>query len=339
MKNTWNKYRLHSGELIRIMKYAIGGTIAILLAYALHLNHPIAAGIIVILSIQNTKKATMNIAWKRIIAYAVACLVAYLVFFALSYRILAFGLFLLFFSTFCIVFEYQDALVMNVVLISHFYLSQSMSWELFINESLLLVIGAGIGILLNLYIPSNVKLIRKAQKQIEDCLKEVLVELAHVISEEEYERGVISCMNHLETEISEGMEESYINMNNTLLTENRYFVEYMEMRNSQFYVLREIYEKALSITVVTEQSQDIADFLLDIAKSLSEWNNTRELLIREKVLLEQFRENTLPKTREEFETRATLFVLLVNIEMFLNMKKEFVDSLSMQQKEKYWESK
>jgi uncharacterized membrane protein YgaE (UPF0421/DUF939 family) len=58
--------------------------------------------------------------------------------------------------------------------------------------------------------------------------------------------------------------------------------------------------------------------------------------VDEKLLMERCQNDLLPVTREEFETRAILYILLMNFRMFLTIKKDFVESLSEGQKRKFW---
>ena len=56
-----------------------------------------------------------------------------------------------------------------------------MSWGTITNEGLLMIIGAGIGILINIYIPSNVRYIKKQQKIIEKSFIDILNSLSQLI--------------------------------------------------------------------------------------------------------------------------------------------------------------
>ncbi len=321
---------------IKIIKIAFGSTLAILVASAFHLEHAVSAGVIALLSIQDTKKATLLLALQRLLAFVVTCILSFLVFSLFSYTPVVFGIYLLLFSFFCIYFKMLNALAMNVVLATHFLLQGSMDWKLIINEMGLLFIGAGIGILLNLYMPNNVRQIRHKQKTIEECVKLALVELAQRIEQTKEIEESKACKISLKNHIKEGMEYAYINMDNTFFQDNRYFISYMEMRKQQSYILNEMYEKANTLTTVTSQSHAIADFIRVVEDTLSESNNTKRLLEKEKVLMERFQKEQLPLTREEFETRAILYVILMNFRMFLVLKKEFVESLSEQEKKKFW---
>ena len=48
------------------------------------------------------------------------------------------------------------------------------------------------------------------------------------------------------------------------------------------------------------------------------------------------RNQELPTTREEFEGRAVLYHVLMDIREFLRCKAEFVDQLDEQQRKLYW---
>ena len=48
------------------------------------------------------------------------------------------------------------------------------------------------------------------------------------------------------------------------------------------------------------------------------------------------REQPLPESREEFESRAVLFQILLELEQFLEIKKKFVEELSAEEIGKFW---
>lgn len=322
--------------LIKAVKIAVGSGLAIILANWLGLQYAVAAGIITLLTLQDTKKETLSVACNRMIAFILAVVLSFFAFETLGYQPVVYGIFLLFFTGICLRFRLQDAIPINAVLATHYLLEESMSWKVIGNELFLMIIGTSIGILLNLYIPGNVQLIRNRQKGIEDSLKLVLSQMADEIETEHPQDYDSRLLDQLKEHIDEGLLQARRNSSNTLFQESGYFVGYMEMRNEQYYILREIYEKINGLSMVTSQSHQVASFIRNIVKTLSESQNTRALLQEEERLLKEFKENPLPVTREEFELRAVLYVVLMNFRIFLKRKKRFVDSLTVEQKEKYW---
>jgi len=334
---------------IKVVKIAAGSALAISIAYALGLEYAVSAGVITLLSLQDTKRATLLVAMKRVIAFILAAVIAFCVFSLLSYNAIAYGIFLLFFVGISYYLNLHDAIAMNAVLATHYLLEKDMSLAMISNESLLLIIGAGIGIILNLYIPSNVKAIREKQNIIEQDLKIILSVLAsRLIADSNIGQDVSNvkpkdkadyddkCLSDLKEHINDGLKQAYTNMNNALFSETRYYIEYMEMRRQQYKILKEIFEKASKLTVVTAQAHEIATFIMKIVDTLSESENAKGLIAMLDELLSRFKESPLPKERAEFENRAVLYVILTDLRMFLKIKEEFADSLTKEQKEKYW---
>lgn len=344
--------------LTKAIKVAIGSTLAIIIAGAIGLEYAVSAGIITLLTLQDTKKETLSVAIRRMMAFLIAALIAYFVLSLFSFSIWSFGIFLFLFVVICLQFGLQDAIAMNAVLATHYFLERSVSPNLILNEAILMLIGAGIGIVLNLYIPGNVMQIRKEQGKIQSCLKAVLYQMAGELRDEkqespreeqeikreeqelqqEYiEQSRMEKFEELKRAIERGLQHAYQNRQNTFFQETEYFVRFMKMREEQYYVLYEIFEKINTLQSKTKQSLEVADFIEQIAESLSESQNSKVLLINEENLMQKFKEAPLPATRDEFETRAVLYVILVNFRLFLKMKKRFVDSLTEEQKAKYWE--
>jgi len=67
----------------------------------------------------------------------------------------------------------------------------------------------------------------------------------------------------------------------------------------------------------------LAQLFKKTAQQLSQENPAQDLLDDITQYLAIFRERPLPKTREEFETRATLLQLLRDLETFIQVKVDF----------------
>ena len=70
-------------------------------------------------------------------------------------------------------------------------------------------------------------------------------------------------------------------------------------------------------------SLHFAQLFKKTAQQLSQENPAQDLLDDITQYLAIFRERPLPKTREEFETRATLLQLLRDLENFIQIKVDF----------------
>lgn len=323
-------------QLNKIIKIALGSTISILLANMLGLQYSISAGIITLLTIQDTKKETIQISLKRVVAFIIAVILASLLFLNLGYHTITFGVFLFLFVGVCSFCKLGDGISMNAVLTTHYVLSQSIAPNMIVNEALLLLIGAGIGTLINLFMPSNLTSIRAEQEIIEADLRKIFFRMGYFLQESDKSSYEGTCFSPLEEHINQGLSHAYTNMNNTLLKESQYYIRYMEMRKQQLQVLREIYEKIKSLHEVPIQTNEVIAFIEQIANTLSESNNAKSLLLLEHTIQENFKLSPLPTSRGEFEDRAILFMILKDLRMFLLIKERFSDTLTKDQIAMYW---
>ena len=322
--------------MLKILKISAGSVAAILLADVIGLNYSTSAGIITLLTIQDTTKETIAISVKRIAAFLLASVLAYIVFHLVGYRVISFGIFLFLFVACCKPLGLGSAVSTNAVLVAHYLTQKDMSLPAIGNEAMLLCIGAGIGTLLNLYMPGKVKEIRKMQRILEEDLRNVLFRMSEYIQKEDKSDYTETCFDKLASDVSIGKKQALDYMNNTFFQEAEYFITYMNMREQQCVVLKEIYKKIVSIRKIPPQAEQISAFIHDIAISFGESNNAKVLLEALSDLLSQMKESPLPVTRDEFEERAILFSILMDLNRFLKLKNDFADALTAEQIRRYW---
>ncbi len=303
-----------------LLKTGVGSAVAILIANAFGLLYSPSAGIITLLTIQNTKKETLSIAVKRMEAFVLAVLLSYLIFRGIGYTPYAFGVFVALFVALCFLFDLKDGISMNAVLMTHFLIEGHMSLSLIWNEIGILVIGMGTGILLNLIMPRNMGRIRREQLWLEEEMKKAVRAMEGQLKRQGEEPDFMQ----LEQLARKLLESAYEEAGNRLLSDTRYFVSYLEMRKLQIEVLKEIASDIKQMNALPVQAGKIAEFLGHIAASFHEKNNVTGLLTILEQLKEYFRNDRLPQTREEFENRATLYQIMKELEYFLMLKRNFI---------------
>lgn len=320
---------------MKTFKIAIGAAISIILANLFQLQFGTSAGIITLLSVQNTKKETLVIAGRRILAFILAMFLALGVFFFFGYSAGSFGVFLFLFVFFCEFFGLQEGIPINSVLTTHFLTYEQMTAGNVWNEFLLLIIGISVGALTNVYIPRNVKEIKRSQVYIENELKEILQELSVQLIQPE-KRSEILKFQELHLYIQHSVRLAYENRNNTFLADTQYFIRYMELRLTQLTVVERIFSLIQRIDCQTPQAAAISGYLNRVAISLHETNNGVKLLEEFEVLKKYFEVGPLPIERKEFESRAILFQVIWEIEWFIQLKINFSEELTEQQMEEFW---
>lgn len=322
--------------MLKLLKIAIGSATAIFLADVMGLSYSTSAGIITLLTIQDTSRETIIISAKRVCAFLLATVLAYVIFHLLGYHVFPYGVFLFLFIACCTPLHLGNAVSTNAVLATHYLLEKNMTFPFIGNEALLLLIGAGIGTLLNLYMPGKSREIRTTQFQLEEDLRNVLLRMSEYIKKEEKSDYTGSCFDKLQADIDAGKKQAFAYMNNTFFQESKYFLVYMNMREQQMVVLRDIYKKIISMRTILPQMERVSELLHETAVTFGESNNARELLVKREEVLTKMKDSGLPVTRQEFEDRAVLYGILMDLEYFLQLKKEFAESLTQEQIRRYW---
>lgn len=307
----------------RTVKTALGAAIAMIIASAIGLKYGSAAGVIVILSVQSTRRQSINIALKRVGACILALFLGAVLFNILGFTPLIFGVFLLIFIPAAARLKLNEGIVVNSVLVTHLLSEKSISISLIANELLLMLIGITVALLLNLYMPSIEKKIKEDQGYIEDYIREILRHMSLALRQSAVSINEEELFRKLEERIKQGAEKAYRNLNNSLFSDSSYYVKYMEMRYQQLNTLKNMRRHFERFSISYKQTEMIADFTSNLAESIHEYNTAEGLLKNLQNLRESFQTMELPKSREEFENRAMLYQFLNDMEQFLHIKNEF----------------
>jgi uncharacterized membrane protein YgaE (UPF0421/DUF939 family) len=311
----------------RTIKTGLGVTAAIMLAAGLGLKYSAAAGIIAMLSIQSTKRESIQIALQRMAACLMALALASLFFNLLGFSPVVFGVFLLTFIPLTVKFNLEQGIVVSSVIATHLLAERSTSVPLILNELGLMAIGVSIALILNLYMPSIENRIKEDQKQIEEGMKGILMKMAAALRENDSSFCEEKLFGDVEEWLRAAKTNAYRNLNNYLISDMSYYVEYTEMRRQQFKTLKRMKESFRRFFIAYDQTLMVADFTEKVSGDFCEQNTCEDLLMELEALRGEFREMDLPATREEFENRAMLFQFLNDLEQFLTIKREFMKSI------------
>lgn len=323
-------------QQLKWLKMALGCSISIALALLLGLSYATSAGVITLLSIQNTKRETLLIAIKRLLAFGAALLIAWGSFSLLGYGLISLGVYVLAFTGLCIAMRMEEVIAICTVLIAHFWADGRMDAAAVLNDTALLLIGLGTGITLNLFMPHQIQAILSAQRSIEQQMQGVLSQISQVVLGSRKAEVLRPDIQALDQQLHTALVTAYEQLNNTFTSDLRYHVQYIEMRRQQFAVLQKMIDGLEHLHYAPEQAQTVAALMQHIAQSFHEYNNAVALLGELDWAIQKFRQGELPATREEFETRAVLFRLMNDLEYFLRIKRDFAQSLTPEQKAAFW---
>ena len=311
-------------QLVKSLKIAAAAFAAIAISGELGLKYSATAGIITVLSIQNTKRETFKSAGKRYLAFLCAFALSGICFSLIGYNLWAFGVYLFLFALLCLVASWTEAIAMDSVLITHFLTEQSMRPEMLVNEVLLLLIGTGMGILVNMHLHKKEAEFQRLAEEVDGQIRGILRRMSRWLPEDDKSEYGADCFGRLDAAIDKAKACAISNYGNAVLSKSVYELDYINMREQQGYVLREIYDNIVRIRYLPVQTRQVADLLGEIGQNFYQKNTVEGLLQKQEEQLMQMKGQPLPQSREEFEARALLFYILMQIRKLLEIKREFV---------------
>ena len=323
-------------NIIKTIKITVGCCIAIAIANALQLQHSASVVTITLLSILNTKKDTLIVAWKRSIAFLLASSIAILAFTICRFSLWGLGSYLIIIVLLCQVFDLTDGLSMSTVLMLHLWSARSITAQSLLNEAVLMAIGIAMGIVMNLYMPNQVKKIKAYQTVIDSHFKELLLCFSDSILLDDRSQRIQQELESLSLVFRKSIQATDLHVNNHLFSNTGYYAQYLQMRLKQYEVLRMIASNTRRIPCAPPQSADIARYLKEVASSIDDHDNAQEMLDKLQQMRLRFRLEPLPKNRKEFEARAVLYEIVNDVQHLLRLKQEFAQDLSPYQIRTFW---
>lgn len=309
---------------LRTIKLIFATVLAIYLATVLGLSYATAAGIIAILSVLDTRKSSFKMARNRLFSTLLALTIAVLTFALFGFGIWTLGIYLALYVPLAYRFNWEAGIAPSTVLVTHLLLEQDISLIFLGNELTLFLIGAGLALLFNLYMPSQEKKIQAYHDQVEDLLRQILLRFEAFLLNGDG-RNEAELITQLDKTLDEALKVVYLDRHNQLFQQTNYQVHYFEMRAAQNKILRAMAGNINKCLLEGRENVILSSLFERAAQQLSRENSAKELLLDIDLFHATFRERPLPQTREEFETRATLFQLLHDMEAFIRLKVDFYE--------------
>ncbi|WP_019154429.1 aromatic acid exporter family protein [Robertmurraya massiliosenegalensis] len=306
----------------RTIKTALGTTLSILLAQTIGLHNFASAGILTILCIKPTKVKSVKASWDRVLACMIAMAFSTLFFEGITYHPITIGLMLLFFIPTAVMFRAQEGIVSSSVIILHIYMAGNVTFELILNELGIVIIGVGMALIMNLYMPSAEKKLVQLQAELEENFRKIMLEIVHYLrtSDSSWDGSELTKTARV---IDEAKTLAFHDVENHFRRNENLYYHYFKMREKQFEIIERILPLVASLPVTVVQGQMIGDFLEELAEYISPGEVPKNFLENLLEMREEFQSMELPQTREEFEVRASLLQLTKEMEQYLMLKNSF----------------
>ena len=310
----------------RTIRITVSALLANFVAMLIGLENPYAAGIIAILAVLNTRKETFD----RVKEYSGSTILAFTiatgVFYIFGYSIYSFAVYLAVYVPLAYFLKVDAGIAPCSVLVTHFLIAESISWAWQINGLAIMFIGLFFALLANFWIPSQNQKIEMMVVDIEKQMSLILFLLEKRLLEGSKNRERIQqelkdlCKQTIELE-----KIAFIEYDNRDFSDDSesYYIKYAQMRQRQYEILNRITNSLDNVLPNTDENRILASIFGETAEQLDETNTGIELLGYISNLYRVFRDSSLPKSREEFESRAILYNILTEFEKFLELKRDF----------------
>ena len=302
---------------------AISATIALIIGNILGLQYATVGAVIAILSIQDTRKKALIISYKRIVACSIGILLSVILYSLLGNGALIFGLFLIILIPLTSRLKAQEGMVPAVVLSTHFLVANNITIALIFNEVLLMIIGIGVAAIANIFMPSLEDKFKDDKEWIEEHYRIIISKMSKSLITHTVDIDEQKIINEVEKRLYESKETAYKIVNNHFFKSSSYYTDYINMRINQFDTIKRMRLHFQRFNIPVEQMNVMSDFTLCVAENIREMNDCKSLLMDLDILRNEFKKMELPKTREEFDSRAQLLQFLNDMEEFLLIKRNF----------------
>ena len=313
--------------VLNSLKISLAVVIAIGLATLLNLEFVISAGIVAILTIQPTKKETIHTAVGRLIAFIVALFIAYVCFAIFGFTRQAFLIYIIPYIFICYFCQWNSAIAMNSVLVSHFLTFGAMDASSVFNEVLIFALGVGTGIVANLHLRKKVDYIEELKKETDEQIIKILQRMSERIVNKDISDYNGDCFVVLEKLLRKAKNIAEENYNNQFGNTDTFDIEYLAMRERQYIVLYEMYKNVSRLESKPITAAKVSKFFADMAKVFDKENDGKALMEEFAEMDMYMKSQPLPVNRQEFEDRARLFNLMRKIEEFIAIKSEFYEKI------------
>ncbi|CCV63992.1 conserved hypothetical protein (DUF939) [Alteracholeplasma palmae J233] len=302
----------------------IAGIITTLVAYFLSLNYWQTSGVISILSINMTRQDSLKVAFKRTVDVTIALLLSTLLFYLIGYNLYVYLGFLVIFIFGSWLLNLSEGIVVSIVLVIHILSRGEFDGSLLLNEFSIFILALIIALAVNILYPNvNEKKLEKNVVLIDQYIQEHTFMLSLLLNDltgyKDYKKHYFNILNLIEPIL----KEADLLKKDQVLNKDFKYADYLYMRKAQLTSLNRMYDLTLKIKSEETITKEISEFIQQLCFDIGKDNKASFQLSKLAEYRKELEKTALPKTRNEFETRAVLYQILNELENFLFEKQQY----------------
>ncbi len=318
--------------LIKGTKIAVGASLAIVICSLFGFSYASSAGIITLLTIQNTTRATLRLSIDRFYSFALSMAIAFGVCTFYESNAAGFCVYMLLMVILSFLFGWENTVSTNAVFGTHIFITEQTFTAGFVfNELGLLIVGVVIAVVFNLKMPKKEKEIREDISYTEKKMAEIVFEMSEKLRFNKSLDMTGKKIEELSARLDTAVNRAIANRENTFQNHSEFYINFFGLRKNQCAILENIHKNLDKIKSRSFNSNITADFLKDLSESFSIQNDVSLRINKLEDIIDSFKNEPLPDSYLKFEEMAILYSLLLSMEEFFTLKRDFINSLSEEQ--------
>ncbi len=304
--------------LIRTIKTAVAALLSIIIAQKLSLEFAASAGIIAILNIFETRKATIEGGLKRALSAVIALIIGGVLFESFGYSTWVFGIYLLIFVPLSFMLKIELGLGPSSVIVTHLLSFDKINPDIILNEMALVFIGTFFAMLTNFYAPNGQYELNELIKSIDEDMKYILNLFGKSLVEDLDVKIYENNISALQEDIQRAIELAVIE-NENLIENSRDLLFDLHLRKKEMELLENMYYDLKTIPPEYSEGKYVSDVLIRTSESLNNGLEMIKLKKRINYLKEHFHMMDLPKDHKEFAIRSAIFQVFRSLNQFIEI--------------------
>ncbi len=240
----------------------------------------------------------------------------------LGYHPWILGLMILLFLPILVMIKVAPGFVSSSVIILHIFSTANFTWNLLINELLLMLIGFGTALAVNMYMPDIQQKLEEYRLKIEELYTSIFKEITKYLrngdtswdGKELVEASVV---------INKAKALAYQDVENHLTRHENLYYQYFDIREQQLEIIERVLPKVTSLPVIVQQAKLVADFMEELSQNVHSGNTAKKYRSKLEDVKVNFAKLPLPTSHEKFLAMSSLYIFIEEMDRYLAIKQEF----------------
>ena len=306
----------------RVIKTAIAALLAILIADAFAIKGALSAGLLAILGVEVTRKRSLQTISARFFASLLGLFFACVLFAVLGFHYWVLALYILIAFPAISKANFKEGIVTSSVIVFRVFDGQDLSADTLISQTLLLIIGLGSAMLVNMiYMPAGYEKMTEIRRKLDGLFANIFIHYARTLRDPSYIWDGAEIIEAGEA-IKNGTTAAKRAMENQMLSPDEAWHLYFVMRRQQLETIQNMMQLIACVYQKLPHGEYVAELFEQLSQDVQEHKYTgrTEKMLRE--LEQNFKLMELPASREEFEIRSAILQLCRELSSYLKTGRE-----------------